>query len=244
MRLWIDTDVGDNPDDAVALLCARAHPSIEIVGVSTCDGDTAHRAQLVRTLVDVPVVVAGGVDDVPKALADAQPEAVLAIGPLTNVAAAMRSGVALPPLAVMGGAARPTRHAGRMQAIEHNFATDPLAARAVVANARDLLLVPLDVTTAIALEPDDEMKLLAAAPALASHIARWRLEVGDEMPLVLHDPLALLALSGEPIVNLQTRHLLVDRDGRLVQRADGPLHSIVVGAEPRMAIKRVLTLLG
>ena len=39
MRLWIDTDVGTNPDDAVALLCALAHPEVDLVGVSTVGAD-------------------------------------------------------------------------------------------------------------------------------------------------------------------------------------------------------------
>ena len=56
MRLWIDTDVGDNPDDAVALLCAAAHPDIELVGVSTTGGQTEWRAELARQLVDAVVV--------------------------------------------------------------------------------------------------------------------------------------------------------------------------------------------
>ena len=56
MRLWIDTDVGTNPDDAVALLCAAAHSDVDLVGVSTVDGDTEWRAEIGRTLVDAPVV--------------------------------------------------------------------------------------------------------------------------------------------------------------------------------------------
>ena len=56
MRLWIDTDVGTNLDDAVALLCAAGHRDVELVGVSTVDGDTEWRAEIARTLVDVPVV--------------------------------------------------------------------------------------------------------------------------------------------------------------------------------------------
>ena len=51
MRLWIDTDVGDNPDDAVALLAAAAHPEVDLVGVSTTGGRTEWRAGLARELV-------------------------------------------------------------------------------------------------------------------------------------------------------------------------------------------------
>ncbi len=34
-RVWLDTDIGGDVDDAVALLCAARHPEIELVGVST-----------------------------------------------------------------------------------------------------------------------------------------------------------------------------------------------------------------
>lgn len=33
--IWIDTDIGDDIDDAVALLCALRHPEIDVVGIST-----------------------------------------------------------------------------------------------------------------------------------------------------------------------------------------------------------------
>jgi inosine-uridine nucleoside N-ribohydrolase len=243
MKLWIDTDVGDDPDDAVALLCAAAHPEIELIGVSTVHGDTAKRAELVHGLVHAPSVVAGGSDLVPSAIAAACPDAILGIGPLTNVAATIAAGVPLPPLTVMGGAALPTRHRGRVQAIEHNFGTDPLAARATLANTAGTTIVPLDVTAAMALDADDERRLLAAAPVLEEHIGRWAASTGDA-PLVLHDPLALLALWREPVVRVKDRHLLADRDGRLVQRADGPLHRLAVDCDARAAIKRVLSLLG
>jgi len=34
-RVWLDTDIGSDVDDAVALLCALRHPEIQLVGVST-----------------------------------------------------------------------------------------------------------------------------------------------------------------------------------------------------------------
>ena len=54
MRLWIDTDVGTNPDDAVALLCAAGHRDVDLVGVSTVDGDTEWRAEIARSLLADP----------------------------------------------------------------------------------------------------------------------------------------------------------------------------------------------
>ena len=83
MRLWIDTDVGSDPDDAVALLCAAAHPRVDLVGVSTVDGDTEWRAEIARTLVDARVVA--GDEMTAAEVGHTAPDALLAIGPLTNV---------------------------------------------------------------------------------------------------------------------------------------------------------------
>jgi len=51
MRVWIDTDIGDDIDDAVALLVAARRPEIELVGISTVYGRVEIRAWLARELV-------------------------------------------------------------------------------------------------------------------------------------------------------------------------------------------------
>ena len=52
MKVWIDTDIGSDIDDAVALLCAARHPNLELVGVSTVLGRVEVRAWLARELLD------------------------------------------------------------------------------------------------------------------------------------------------------------------------------------------------
>ncbi len=39
MRIWIDTDIGTDVDDALALAHVLRHPDLELVGVSTVFGD-------------------------------------------------------------------------------------------------------------------------------------------------------------------------------------------------------------
>ena len=114
MRLWIDTDVGTNPDDAVALLCAAGHRDVDLVGVSTVDGDTEWRAAVARTLVDAPVVP-GARAGRPTPAAP-QAEALLAIGPLrTSPAPGRRRRPPAPP----GGDGRrrcaPVHHRGAVR---------------------------------------------------------------------------------------------------------------------------------
>lgn len=60
-KIVLDTDIGDDVDDAFALGLALQSPEIEIVGVTTAWGDTALRARMERRMLaengraDVPV---------------------------------------------------------------------------------------------------------------------------------------------------------------------------------------------
>jgi purine nucleosidase len=50
-KIIIDTDIGDDVDDAFALGLARNSPEVEIVGITTAWGDTKLRARLVDRLL-------------------------------------------------------------------------------------------------------------------------------------------------------------------------------------------------
>ncbi|MDJ0787547.1 MAG: nucleoside hydrolase [Myxococcota bacterium] len=66
MRVWIDTDVGTDVDDALALAYVLRQPSLELVGVSTVFGDVSLRTRIARALLasgdapEVPVVTGLG----------------------------------------------------------------------------------------------------------------------------------------------------------------------------------------
>jgi inosine-uridine nucleoside N-ribohydrolase len=219
VRLWIDTDVGTNPDDAVALLCAAGHRDVELVGVSTVDGDTDGRAEIARTLVDAPVV--SGARLAPHEVAASRAEALLAIGPLENVARLLAAGVLPPRVGMMGGALRAVRHRGASRDVEHNFGTEPAASKAVIRYAAGLLVCPLDVTVRMRPAAADLDDLIEAAPVLAPMVDDWRARQraagvpDDEAAVRLHDPLALLALLDEPVVAVERQALTVDDDGRV-----------------------------
>ncbi len=242
MRLWIDTDIGDNPDDSVALLCAAAHPDVELVGVSTTGGRTEWRAALARELVAVDVVAGEHPDELAQRLGAAKPDAVLAIGPLTNIAALAVLGVPLLPLTIMGGLLVPLRHRGRLRRVERNFSQDPTAAAMVLAGM-GTTVVPLDVTVAMRLEPGVLDQLLAAAPKLEPGIERWVAEQDEHV--VLHDPLALLVALGESFVTIESRMLWADAtDGTVREGEGGHEHAVVVSVDAPAAVDRVLGLLG
>ncbi len=55
MNIWLDTDIGSDVDDAVALLCAIRHPKIRLVGVST----VTHRVEINAWLAQEMLAQAG-----------------------------------------------------------------------------------------------------------------------------------------------------------------------------------------
>ena len=243
MRIWVDSDIGGNPDDAIALLCALAHPDVDLLGVSTVDGDVEKRADEARRLLRRVPVVAGSPPPGEVLSADA----LLLIGPWTHGAELARSGDLPKRVAAMGGALRPVFHRGELRVIEHNVSRDPAAAQTLLAPAprgrgpaEPVLVVPLDVSATMICTRAEELAIVRAQPRLADMIARWHAFEGD-VPVCLHDPLALLALLGEPGIEIQDYRVSVASNG--VMRSRGAEHNIVVAADRDQIVAHVLALL-
>jgi inosine-uridine nucleoside N-ribohydrolase len=244
VRLWVDTDIGDDPDDAVALAIAARHPNVEIVGVSTVDRDIEWRAREARAVLLEYKCDANVVAGPPshRALADSRADALLAIGPLTNIAHLIANGVALPPrVVIMGGALGIVHHRGIDMRVEYNFSRDASAAHAVVRGCERCTLVPLDVTARLCLTDLQEAKIRATAASLDEAIGRWRRERG--VPVCLHDPLALLVLLGEAPVDVEHRRISVDGDGAIVIDGEPAVdREVVVDVDAPTAIERMIEL--
>jgi purine nucleosidase len=152
---------------------------------------------------------------------------VVATGPLTNLALALRREPGLTGLVrdvtVMGGAVRvPGNVTGHAEA---NIAGDPAAAAAVFAAAWPVTLVPLDVTMRHRFTEQDRALLAAAGTPLTAALAAMLTGYFDyyepvlgERRVPLHDPLAAgiatgdLVAAGAPLLGLR-----VEPDGRLVE---------------------------
>ena len=229
----VDTDIGADPDDALALLLALASPEVELVGVTVVDGDVDLRAAMAARLLgmagrpDIPVVKGRrrplgpgrgptmlgteghGLLDVDYAGAAAPildaaapewlvassrhaPFHLVAIGPPTNVAAALRldpdfarrvtgltiMGGALavagfPPAwqrAIQGGALDPA-------GFDHNTASDPEAALICARSGIPTTWVPIEVTLHAPLRHTSRDRFRDAGgelgPALARMLDVW-----------------------------------------------------------------------
>ncbi|WP_248762149.1 nucleoside hydrolase [Pseudarthrobacter sp. SSS035] len=145
---------------------------------------------------------------------------VVAIGPLTNIAAALRLEPKLPELVaeitIMGGAALAP---GNITAVaEANIANDPEAAAEVLAAAWNVTLVPLDVTMSNVLEERHRQELLAtdhpvsqALGDMLGYYFGFYVDIFGRACSAMHDPLAAaIAVQGVELTVAPTVRVEVD----------------------------------
>jgi purine nucleosidase len=268
MRIWIDTDIGSDVDDALALAYVLRHPELELAGVSTVFGDTPLRSRIASELLQragaapVPVVTGLGlplspgkqghmfghegiglfddpsprmvtseeperalrVADMKRAIEGAQPDALLAIGPLSNLGALLDAGARLPRLFIMGGKVAPGRLQGAVGGIfEWNWFCDPVAVQRVLVAPHASLprVVPAEVTFRTRLEDGDVDRLGEAGPlgeSLAVSCREWlRAQVerlGSKRALVaLHDPLTAATMVHDGLCPFRACRIEIDDKG-------------------------------
>lgn len=142
---------------------------------------------------------------------------LLATGPLTNIAEALRRDPELPTLiediTIMGGAAH---QSGNISPVaEANISNDPEAAAEVLAAPWDITLVPLDVTLTHTLEEEDRQLLLNSGRPLPTALGNmldlyfeFYVSTYGRRCCAAHDPLAAaIAVGGvvptlAPVVNV------------------------------------------
>jgi inosine-uridine nucleoside N-ribohydrolase len=257
VKLVIDTDIGDDWDDIVALVAALGSPDVELLGVTTVAGDVRLRARLVRRVLaladraETPVGVGAETlapatfthrrwAEAGPALVGAAPEAaallldtfaahpgevtLLAIGPLSNVAAALRRDAEtfakVARVVLMGGSVRrgyrdlPWRPA-RGPSPEHNIVTDIAAARAVFVSGVALAVAPLDATMIVLDEVKRAQIFTRSTPlcdALALTYLQWSALGGRATP-ILYDAAALAYALAPSLFGVERLRLEVDDQG-------------------------------
>lgn len=286
MRLWLDTDIGSDVDDALALAYVIAHPELELVGLSTVFGDLTVRTEIAEALLAltdhpaVPVMRGLGVPITPRkrgimfghegrglltdpdpelriasetggddriaalatAMEAAEPDVVVAIGPLTNLAALVEAGHRLPPLAIMGGKLSEVMLPGMSETIpEWNWFCDPVAVQTVL--GADLveppLVVPAEVTFRTELHASDIASFASAGPlgaALTNLCGHWldlQRDAFDRADprVALHDPLTTALVAVPDLCPTAPRTIAVVEDGASEHRsADDPAANELVAA--------------
>ena len=151
---------------------------------------------------------------------------IVALGPLTNVALALRRNrghlARAARIVVMGGAVAVPGNV--TAAAEFNMHVDPEAAAEVFASGLPIELVPLDVTRRVVLTKSD---LAAALERRGGATARFvedftahgfdfETRRGDG-GMALHDPLAVGVAVDPSLVSLEPLHVAVECEGRLTR---------------------------
>lgn len=271
-RLILDCDPGT--DDAVAIMLAALHPDLDLVAVTTVNGNVPVRTcsdNALRVLdyigrssipvyegaasplarADFPIPRAGEesaghgtqldlppaqstkqdgfaalflVHHVAQARAAGADTILVAVGPLTNVALAIKLDPAFSAnvkrLVIMGGGHEiPNRTA----AAESNMWRDPEAAHVVLTSGiQEIVLVPLDATHRALVSRDDCVRLRAlgtpAGEATALFVERriraWPAE-GRPDATPVHDPLCIAYLVDPSVIGLRKYWVGVETRGDL-----------------------------
>jgi purine nucleosidase len=239
MRVHLDTDIGNDIDDAVCLAWMLAEPRIELTGITTVSGPVEKRSAIAQAIVNtsgqsVPLwsglsgPILGGPGQpqcaafdrlspadqalqTPEGAVEALRQAaaddltILAIGPLTNIAAFClahpEEAARIPELRIMGGVFFPggqsgLDHSGGPGSREWNMLCDPAAAAIVFGFPwRKLTCVGLDVTRQVRMEADEVRQRFRAGGPVLSLVAELAEAWFSHRPeIVFHDPLAAVSL--------------------------------------------------
>ena len=187
------------------------------------------------------------------------------VGPLTNVATAMRKEPRIieriPELVIMGGA---HDHGNATASAEFNIFMDPEAARIVVNCGRPIRMLPLDATHQALVSKEDcaRLRALGTPAALATAIfIEKRIDGYDATQPMhrlgaapVHDALAVCAVIDPTIITTQFIHVDVETGGELSQgrtvcdfrgrsRKDPNVHFAMDADEPKF-ISMLMDILG
>jgi purine nucleosidase len=230
-RIIIDTDPG--VDDAFAFLLALASPEIPVA-----QGSVLPLIQPLRASAYVHGESGLGNSQLPKpqtkpvqghavdyliehVLAEPNELSLFAIGPLTNIAMAIRKepsvAKAVKELVIMGGA---IQEGGNMTPLaEFNIYVDPHAAHIVFHSGIPITLIPLDVTHRCLLKQEHIDRLIKINSPVTRFIRdamevylNASLELGYE-GCALHDPLTLATIIAPELLTLKKYYVDVDISG-------------------------------
>lgn len=259
LKIWLDTDIGDDIDDVLALYLGLHLSEIEIVGISTVYENTELRARMAKKCVrlagrDIPVYAGIGTpydgenfrgtehrfcqytpdlenpefaprnagapgERAAEAILEAAARygkalTVLAIGPLTNVACALRRSPEIMNrvrrIVFMGGSYY-------SQFREWNVICDVDAAKTVFGSAVPLECVGTDVTERTEIprrEHDAFLQARGSDPLTAYLFECIRLwTAAYERKILLHDPLTLYYCAHPEALLMETVPVYLETEG-------------------------------
>lgn len=155
---------------------------------------------------------------------------IVAIGPLTNVAALLKQYPAekknIRQLVLMGGSIRRGYYPNSGPTAEYNIAEDTAASQVVFTSGVPILMAPLDVTARLQLEKPNLDRLFALHTALTDALeAQYKLW-GQPVP-TLHDPMAVSLLLAPQLCTRQSLAIQITDKGMTVAEAGKAANAVV-----------------
>lgn len=272
VRVWVDTDLalgapwrhGGDVDDGYALAALLCAPNIDLVGVSTVFGNTDHPtawrcaqdllAAAGSTLTVVPGA-SGPSQDSPAAEAISgltEGVAIVALGPLTNVARAARRDPSLASrcsLRLVGGNLSSRGRFAPWWPFEFNLAKDPAAAVACFEHPFARRVAPIDVCRQLVIGPA-ELRALAGASSLGETLVRgstrWRAYAPlryQSLAFPLWDLVPALDVIGSLGASTAVRRVKIVGRGGLRNDPSAGETTFVTGFDPTRALAEFQALL-
>jgi len=161
---------------------------------------------------------------------------LISIGPLTNIAAAVRAEPRIAgkvrAYALMGGAIRRGYNGQPPAHPEYNIKCDTPASQAAFAAPWQMLVTPLDVTMKMVLDEGMRARIAASDRPLCRALAELYPTWGHRDP-ILHDPLAVALVLRPDLVSLERMRLVVEDDGLTRPVPGEPNALVATEAEPQ-----------
>ena len=268
VEFTLDTDIGSDVDDLLALAMAFGSPEVTVRAVTTVYGDTLLRARIVRRAyvvagLHVPPIAAGAretrsgrpvwwaghegalMTDLASEPVDETLDATAELRASTSIAA-------LGPLTNVATALEGPHRVEKVVIMggdlttgepEHNIACDVAAAQAVFATGVPAVVTGIDQTERVVLS-EDEVATIEAHGALgallAAEIRQFRAWLGR--PDSPHDAIAVLAAIRPELFTFARGWVRVSSEGvtSLQRHDDGP-HRMVVDLDTTVVAQEVLS---
>lgn len=144
---------------------------------------------------------------------------IVAIGPLTNVAALLKQYPAekknIREIVLMGGSIRRGYYPNSGPTAEYNIAEDAAASQVVFTSGVPILMAPLDVTAGLQLEKPNLERLFALHTAITDALEAQYKFWGQPVP-TLHDPMAVSLLLAPQLCTRQSLEIQVTDKGMTI----------------------------
>ncbi len=220
-RIWIDTDIGTNPDDATALYFAIKHPELDVAGISISGSQQEKRKVEAQSLfaelsTDIPIYL--GDEITAQIINGNEIQHTVAIGPMTNIAKLILDEAELGKIHIMAGCFSSVYYRGRNISIETNAIADQDATRIVLTQHEQISISSLDATAGLILEGHFRDKIENESSYLKGRYKGYEQHLeskfGEENSyIVLHDILPICDILNVPTITREIIEFYIQPDG-------------------------------